>query len=176
MNLTIRSVELADVPLLFAFIQKKAEFDRSLGAFSGQLQTSQQALRETLFNAAPFARAVFAEVDRQPVGFALYYFRYSSFQGRPSLWLDDLYIDTSKRGQGIGTRLFQHLVQLGQSHRCSHMAWNAHEDNQRGLRFYQNMGAEIVDQQGSILYFQLNLPINCSIGAVQAKLANQIVR
>jgi GNAT superfamily N-acetyltransferase len=157
MIIVIRHAELADVPLLFSFICKKAEFDRSLGAFSGVLQITEIALQETLLNQYPFARALVVEADQQPLGFGLYYFRYSSFKGRPSLWLDDLYIDEPWRGQGAGTLLFQHLVKIAQENRCTSMAWNAAVNNDRAIRFYQKMGAVVTDQQRSTLHFQLDL-------------------
>jgi GNAT superfamily N-acetyltransferase len=156
-NITIRSGELADIPLIFSFIQKKAAFDRHLGAFSGRLQTTETALRETLFNEFPFAKVLFAEDPQQPIGFALYYFRYSSFRGRPSLWLDDLYVDETKRGQGIGTVLLQQLVTIAQTHQCSHLAWTADVANERGIRFYEKVGATVIEQQSRSLTFQLDV-------------------
>lgn len=155
-NLTIRSADTVDVPLILSFIGKKAEFDRSLGAFSGVLQTTAAMLKETLFE-QPVAKVLFAEVAGQPVGFALYYFRYSSFRGCPSLWLDDLYIDETVRGQGIGTLLFEQLVKIAQERRCSHLAWTADIANERGIRFYQKMGATIVEQRGRSLTFQADI-------------------
>jgi GNAT superfamily N-acetyltransferase len=157
MTVLIRHAELADISLIFSFICEKAEFDRSLGAFSGILQTTKIALQETLFNQFPFANVLLAEVDQQPIGFALYYFRYSSFKGRPSLWLDDLYINNSLRGQGTGTLLFQHLIRIAQKNRCTSMAWNAHLNNDRGIQFYKKMGATVVDQQESTLCFELDI-------------------
>lgn len=156
----IRHAELADVPLIHSFICKKAEFDRSLGAFSGRLQTTEAMLQNTLFNEFPFAKVLFAEVARQPVGFALYYFRYSSFRGCPSLWLDDLYIDEAERGQEAGTLLFKQLITIAKEHQCSHLAWTADIANDCGIRFYQKMGAKIVEQQGRSLSFQVDTAIS----------------
>lgn len=158
MTIEIRQAVPADVSQIFSLICEKADFDKSLGAFSGTLQATEMALQETLFNQFPFAKVLLAEFDQQPIGFALYYFCYSSFIGRPSLWLDDLYIDKSLRGQGIGTLLFQHLIRIAQENHCTSMAWNAHCNNDRGIQFYQKMGATVVSQQRNTLCFQLDLP------------------
>ncbi|OUC16263.1 MAG: GNAT family N-acetyltransferase [Alkalinema sp. CACIAM 70d] len=144
----IRAATSNDVALIFSFIQRKADFDRAIGAFTGTLQVSEGRLRQTLFNHNPFAYVLFAELEQQVIGFALYAFRYSSFAGQPSLWLDDLYVVEAQRSQGAGTALMQHLAQVAQDNDCSHLAWNADARNLRGLQFYQRLGAEITEQQG----------------------------
>ncbi|MBD2033964.1 GNAT family N-acetyltransferase [Leptolyngbya sp. FACHB-321] len=96
----VRSATPDDVSLIFSFIQKKSEFDRNIGAFSGVLQVSEDKIHKTLFGAMPFSYILFAEFSVHEVGFALYGFRYSSFAGQPSLWLDDLYVDDKMRSQG----------------------------------------------------------------------------
>ena len=89
----VRTATPSDVPLIFSFMQKKAEFDRNLGAFFGALQTSEEKIYKTLFGNNPFSYVLFAENSAREVGFALYGFRYSSFADQPSVWLDDLYVD-----------------------------------------------------------------------------------
>lgn len=84
----VRSSTPDDISLIFSFIQKKAEFDRNIGAFSGVLQVSEDKLRTTLFGAIPFAYVLFAMSSGCEIGFALYGFRYSSFAGQASIWLD----------------------------------------------------------------------------------------
>ncbi len=145
----VRTATLEDVPLIFSFIQKKAQFDRNMGAFSGALRVSEEKIRQTLFSTIPFAYVVFAEKSGQPVGFALYGFRYSSFAGQPSIWLDDLYVDETIRSQGAGTALMDYLAQVAQENDCTHLAWTADARNVRGLSFYQRLGAEITEQKGN---------------------------
>jgi len=89
-HLTVRSATPNEVPMMLSFITRKAQFDREMGSFTGTLQTSEDKIRDSLFGPKPFAYFLVAELAGQPVGFALYYFRYSSFAGQPSLWLDDL--------------------------------------------------------------------------------------
>lgn len=145
----IRSATPDDVLLIFSFIQKKSEFDRNIGAFSGVLQVSEDKVRKTLFGTIPFAYVLFAESLGFEVGFALYEFRYSSFAGQPSIWLDDLYVEEEQRSQGVGVALMDQLAQIARENDCTHIAWNADARNIRGLSFYYRLGAEITEQQGN---------------------------
>lgn len=143
-----------DVSLIFSFIQKKAAFDRSVGAFAGRLQVSENKIRKTLFGTTPFAYVLFAECSAYEVGFALYGFRYSSFAGQPNIWLDDLYVDEASRSQGAGAALMAQLAQVAKENDCTHLAWNADARNSRGLSFYQGLGAEVTEQRGNRCYLR----------------------
>ncbi|NJR50153.1 MAG: GNAT family N-acetyltransferase [Leptolyngbyaceae cyanobacterium CSU_1_3] len=147
--MNIRSATVDDVPLIFSFIQKKSEFDRNIGAFSGVLQVSEDKIRRTLFGVIPFSYVLFAEISAHEVGFALYGFRYSSFAGQPSIWLDDLYVDDTMRSQGAGAALMAQLAQIAKEKNCTHLAWNADARNTRGLKFYDRLGAEMTEQHGN---------------------------
>ncbi len=154
----IRTATPADISLIYRFIQHKAEFDRSVGAYQGTLQTSQAKIQATMFGPIPFAHVLFAEQQDQPVGFALYGFRYSSFAGQPSIWLDDLYVEGKNRSQGAGTALMQHLAHIASSHHCTHIAWTADVRNSRGLQFYHRLGADTIKQEGNRCYWQWMFP------------------
>ena len=150
----IRSATPNDVSLIFSFIKKKSEFDRHIGAFSGELGLSESKIRDTLFGKITFAYVLFAENSKKSVGFALYGFRYSSFAGQPSIWLDDLYVNQDARGQGAGTLLMMHLAEIAQENNCTHLAWNADRRNIRGLNFYCRLGAEIIKQENNRYFLQ----------------------
>ncbi len=145
----VRSATPDDIPLIFSFIQKKSEFDQSIGVFSGVLQVSEEKIRKTLFGITPFAYVLFAELSAHEAGFALYGFRYSSFAGQPSIWLDDLYVEDTMRSQGAGAALMAQLAQIAKENDCTHLAWNADARNARGLHFYNQLGAEITERYGS---------------------------
>ncbi|MBE9139189.1 GNAT family N-acetyltransferase [Nodosilinea sp. LEGE 07088] len=145
----IRFANPNDVSLICSFIQKKSEFDRNIGAFSGVLQVSEDKIRKTLFGKIPFSYVLFAELSSHEIGFALYGFRYSSFAGQPSIWLDDLYVDDEMRSQGAGATLMAQLAQIARENDCTHLAWNADARNTRGLRFYNRLGAEIMEKHGN---------------------------
>jgi GNAT superfamily N-acetyltransferase len=145
----VRPATINDISLILSFIQKKSEFDRNIGAFSGVLQVSEDKIRKTLFGTIPFSYVLFAEFSECEVGFALYGFRYSSFAGQPSIWLDDLYVDEDTRSQGAGAALMAQLAQIAEKNNCTHLAWNADARNTRGLSFYHRLGAEVTEQYGN---------------------------
>jgi GNAT superfamily N-acetyltransferase len=148
-TMKVRSANPNDVAVIFQFIQKKADFDRNIGAFSGIFQASEEKTRKTLFGNIPFSYVLFAESSGCEVGFALYGFRCSSFIGQPSIWLDDLYVDEEWRSQGTGAVLMDRLAQIAKDNDCTHLAWNADARNTRGLSFYHRLGAEITEQNGN---------------------------
>lgn len=157
----IRTANPDDVSLIYSFIKKKSEFDRSVGAYSGTIQVTEAKIQQTLFCSNPFAYVLFAESSQGAIGLALYGFRYSSFAGQPSIWLDDLYVDEPMRSKGAGALLMDRLQHIAQENNCTHLAWTADARNTRGLKFYRRLGAEIIDQKGDRCFFKWTLqPIN----------------
>lgn len=152
--MNIRPANIDDVPLILSFIQKKSEFDRNIGAFSGELQVSEEKICRTIFGELPFAYVVFVENAEREIGFALYAFRYSSFAGQPSLWLDDLYIEEKSRSQGAGLILMNYLAEVAKEQNCTHLAWTADARNIRGLNFYHRLGAEVTEKYGNRCFFK----------------------
>ena len=146
-SMKIRSAIADDVLLIFSFIQKKSEFDRKIGAYSGLLQVTEDKIRKTMFGTVPFSYVLFAESSERVVGFALYGFRYSSFVGQPSIWLDDLYVDEDMRSQGAGAVLMSYLAKVAKDNDCTYLAWNADVRNSRGLSFYDRLGAKVTEQK-----------------------------
>ena len=142
----VRSAKPEDAELIYQFICHKAEFDREMGAYSGEIQTTVAKIRETIFGDRPFAFVFLAE-NESAIGFALYYFKYSSFTGQPSLWLDDLFVNPDMRNYGAGTLLMNRLLQVAKDNNCSHLAWTADARNTKGLKFYKRLGAEIIEQK-----------------------------
>jgi GNAT superfamily N-acetyltransferase len=145
----VRPATPDDVSLILSFIQKKADFDRNIGAFSGVLGITEEKIKKTLFGLIPFAQVLFVGTPEREIGFALYAFRYSSFVGQPNIWLDDLYVDEDTRSQGAGMLLMEHLAKIALENDCTHLAWNADARNLRGLKFYERLGAEIFKQEGN---------------------------
>jgi GNAT superfamily N-acetyltransferase len=154
-EVTIRYATQNDIPLILSFLHKKAEFDKSMGAFEGTLQATEEKIAQSLFGSVPFAKVLFGEVLGQKISFALYYFRYSSFAARPSLWLDDLYVDLEARSKGVGFVLMKAIVQIAENANCTHLAWTASANNHRGISFYQRMGAKIIDRKDNTLFFKM---------------------
>jgi GNAT superfamily N-acetyltransferase len=155
--IAIREADASDLASVLQLIQKKAEFDAAIGSFEGTLLATEATLRQTLFGQTPFAKVLLAEVEQQSIGFALYYFRYSSFSAMPSLWIDDLYVDRQIRSRGVGAALMAALSTIARSQGCSHLAWNAWKDNVRAVAFYQRVGGRIMEAQGKKLLFYLKI-------------------
>jgi GNAT superfamily N-acetyltransferase len=151
-QVTVRPATPNEVKLVLSFIRKKAAFDRNIGSFSGTLHTSEEKIHKTIFDPKPVAYFLVAEMAGQPVGFALYYFRYSSFAGQPSIWLDDLYVGEDMRSRGAGAALMRVLAQIARDTSCTHIAWTADARNTRGLKFYRRLEATITEQKGNVCF------------------------
>ena len=156
----VRPATPDDVSSIFSFIKRKSEFDRKIGAFTGELKVSETKILKTLFSNLPVAYSLFVEHSGKEIGFALYYFRYSSFAGQPILWLDDLYVDESMRSQGAGTALMNYLATIAKNQDCTHLAWNADARNTRGIEFYHRLGANIIKQEENRCFFKWIPTIN----------------
>src|SRR5437660_1626597 len=151
----VREATTADAAGVLAFVRAKAQFDRELGAFAGDLGTSEELIRRHLFGPRPFAFALLAGRPGSAVGFALYYFRYSSFRGRPSIWLDDLYVHPTARRQGAGRMLMERLANVAAAADCTRIAWVASASNAVGMGFYRRLGATVVNQAGDAVTLQI---------------------
>jgi GNAT superfamily N-acetyltransferase len=151
----VREATAADAAEVLAFVRAKAQFDWELGAFTGELGTNEQLIRRHLFGPRPLAFALLAGGPGPAVGFALYYFRYSSFRGRPSLWMDDLYVHPPARRQGAGRLLMVRLAELAADTDCTHIAWVASVSNALGMGFYRRLGAAVVHQAGDTVTLQV---------------------
>lgn len=148
---------MEDSSAIYALISLKSGFDRSMGGFNGTITTSVEKIQNTLFGTLPYAHAFIAKESGLSVGFALYHFRYSSFSGKPSVWLDDIYIIDEARSKGIGAELMAHLMLEAQNHDCSHISWTVSPHNVRGIKFYENLGAIVERMEGTRPFYRLNV-------------------
>jgi len=141
MALEIRSATTRDVPLILEFIRGLAEYERMLD----QVQATEERLRASLFptdGRAPEAHCVIGSVDGVPAGFALYFFNYSTFLGRPGLYLEDLFVTPAHRGAGLGKALLLHLASLARERGCGRMEWAVLDWNEPAIGFYEALGAK----------------------------------
>ena len=151
----VREATVEDAAEVLAFVHAKASFDRELGAFTGELGTTEALIRRHLFGPRPVAFALLATDAGVAVGFALSYFRYSSFRGRPSIWLDDLFVHPHARRRGAGELLMRRLADVARDADCTHIAWVASASNAVGMNFYQRLGAIVVHQEGDAVTLQI---------------------
>jgi len=140
-KITIREAVPQDVGLILSFIRKKAAFDE----MPHSVEATEKKLQSELFGPQPRAFVLFAEVSGQVVGFAIYFLTFSSFMARPGIWLDDLFVDESARGQGAGKVLLAHLAKLAEKRGYGRVEWVTAAHNAKGLAFYQRNGALVQD-------------------------------
>jgi GNAT superfamily N-acetyltransferase len=138
----IRDAERLDVPLIFSLIVELATYERAPEHVTG----SEELLDEALFGDDPFAEAVIAELDRDPVGFALFYRTFSTWQCRPGIWLEDLYVSPSRRRAGVGQALLRHVARVALERGCGRLEWSVLDWNEPAIKFYAGLGAERLDE------------------------------
>ena len=115
---------------------------------SHEVSATEEGLREALFGARPIIEVLFAFIGEEPVGFALFFSIFSTFRGRPGLFLEDLFVDPAHRGKGIGTALLAALAKLAQERGCIRLEWWVLKWNQPAVGFYRRLGATEVDEWG----------------------------
>jgi GNAT superfamily N-acetyltransferase len=137
----LRPAREDEVPLVLAFIRELARYER----LEHEVTASESGLREALFGEPRYAEVVFACLDGSPVGFALYFHNFSTFKGRPGIYLEDLYVRPQARGRGIGKRLLTHLAAQALERRCARLEWAVLEWNEPSIGFYRSLGAVAMD-------------------------------
>ena len=137
-EIAIREATDHDCALILEFIKGLAEYEKALE----EVKTTEQDLRNALFCEHPKAFALICSVDNTPVGFALYFFNYSTWTGKFGLFLEDLYISPEHRGSGAGKALLKHLAQLATAKDCGRFEWNVLDWNEPSIKFYESFGAE----------------------------------
>jgi len=140
LELVLRPAAIADVSTLFNLIQALAKYEKLAHAVTG----TSEALATHLFGDRPYAEAVLAEISGEAVGFALFFPSYSTFLTQPGLYLEDLFVLSEYRGQGIGKALLVHVAQLAVSRGCGRLEWSVLTWNQLAIDFYQRMGAALL--------------------------------
>lgn len=138
--LVIRAAVAADVPLILRFIRDLAAYEREPDAV---VATEADLLRDG-FGPTPRFEALVAEHDGEPAGFAFYFFAYSTWRGRPALYLEDLFVQPEHRTKGIGLALMRRLARIAVDAQCARFVWEVLDWNQSAIRFYESLGAEVL--------------------------------
>ena len=142
MAIAIRAAQAADVPLILEFIRALAVYEREPDAV---VATEAGLLRDG-FGPNPFYFCLIAESDGAPAGFALYFFNYSTWLGRPGLYLEDLFVHPEFRGLGVGRALLQRVAAIAVEKGCPRLQWEVLDWNTPAIDFYAAMGAEFLDE------------------------------
>ena len=137
---TLRAAELRDVTAIVQLIRELAAFER----LEHLLQVTPEKLRPQLFGERPAAEATVAEVDGEVVAFALYFTNFSTFLAQPGLYLEDLFVRPTQRGQGIGEAMIRRLAALAVERGCGRFEWSVLDWNADAIRFYERLGATVM--------------------------------
>lgn len=133
----IRAATAADVPVILRLIRELATYERA----PNDVVATENGLREVLFGSDPSAKVVLVFEGKNAVGFAVYFFNFSTWLGRPGLYLEDLFVEPEKRGRGYGQALLIHLAQIARNHGCGRMEWAVLNWNEPAIGFYKKLGA-----------------------------------
>jgi GNAT superfamily N-acetyltransferase len=142
MSTTIRKADPADIPLILQFIRALAVYEREPDAVTA---TEADLLRDG-FGPEPYYHCLIAERDGQPAGFAFYFFNYSTWTGRPGLYLEDLFVNPEFRGLGIGKALLARVATIAVEKGCPRLQWEVLDWNTPAVDFYASLGASFLDE------------------------------
>jgi GNAT superfamily N-acetyltransferase len=133
----------ADIPLIWQFILELAEYERAL---PGEAPVTEKDLAETLFGERPSAEVIIANIDNQPVGFALFFHNYSTWLGKRGMYLEDLFVRPQARKHGVGFALLRELAKIAVERDCGRVEWAVLNWNELAINFYKQIGAKPQDE------------------------------
>jgi GNAT superfamily N-acetyltransferase len=135
--ITIRPAREDEVPLVLQFVRELAEYEKLLH----EAVATEERVRRDLFGPRPYAEVVFACLDGEPMGFALFFHNYSTFVGKPGIYLEDLFVRPSARGKGLGKALLVWLAAEAVRRDCGRLEWSVLDWNEPSIQFYKSLGA-----------------------------------
>ena len=142
MSRTIRPATAADLPLITALIRELAEYEQLVQ----DVRFEEASLGQYLFGPKPMAEVLIGEVDNAACGFALFFHNFSTFEGRPGIYLEDLFVREPARGRGLGKALFAELARLATARGCVRLEWAVLDWNAPSISFYRNLGARTLNE------------------------------
>ena len=140
-DIKLRPAQPKDVPQIVDMIKGMAKYEK----LEHQLKIDEERLNNCLFGENPIPRSIVATLDGTVVGYAIYFFNFSTFLCKKGLYLEDLYVENAYRGTGIGNRLFLKVAQIASNENCGRMEWTALDWNEPALKFYQARGATVLE-------------------------------
>ncbi|MEC7767372.1 MAG: GNAT family N-acetyltransferase [Pseudomonadota bacterium] len=138
----IRDTTVDDCDLILNFIKELAEYER----LSHEVTATQETLQETLFGENPHAEVLIGEFKRDPVAYALFFHNFSTFTGRPGIYLEDIYVRPQMRGKGFGKCLLAYIAKLAVERNCTRVEWSVLDWNEPSIQFYRSIGAIPMDE------------------------------
>ena len=138
----LRAGEVADVPVIARLIRGLAAYEK----LENEVVMTEELLSQHLFGERAYAETVLAEEDGEAAGFALFFHNFSTFLGRPGIYLEDLFVLPERRGKGIGKALLVHLARLAVERGCGRLEWSVLDWNRPAIGFYESLGARPNDE------------------------------
>ncbi len=140
-KIRLRTATERDVPLILSFIKELAEYER----LSHEVVATEQLLRASLFGERPAAEVVMGDYGDEPAGFALFFHNFSTFLGKPGIYLEDLYVTPGLRGRGVGRAMLVYLAKLAKERGCGRLEWSVLYWNEPAIKLYKSIGAAPMD-------------------------------
>lgn len=137
MHFVIKPATINDVPLILSFVKELAVYEK----LAHEVVATEDDLKQTLFGPRPYAEVIIGYLDEKPVAFALFFHNYSTFLGKPGIYLEDLFVKSEARGQGIGNKLLIYLAKLAKERNCGRLEWWVLDWNTSAIEFYTHLGA-----------------------------------
>lgn len=140
--LTIRQSTIADVPLILSLIKEIAEYEKLLH----EVTATEEDIKNSLFGERRYAEVIIAEYNGKPAGQALFFHNFSTFVGRPGIYLEDLFVRPEFRGKGVGKSLLLELIKIAKARKCGRVEWCVLDWNEPAINFYTKFGGVPMDR------------------------------
>ena len=137
-NMEIREAVESDSAQILAFIKELASYERAID----EVVADEKDIRESVFGSNSSVKALICTLDEKPIGFAVYFYNYSTWQGKKGLYLEDLYVSPEHRGVGAGKELLKYLAKIAVSQGCGRFEWSVLDWNEPAIKFYDSIGAK----------------------------------
>jgi GNAT superfamily N-acetyltransferase len=142
MTISIRPATATDLPLIAQFIRDLAEYEK----LAHEVRFDEVVLGDRLFGERPYAEVLIGEIDGAAQGFALFFHNFSTFEGRPGIYLEDLFVRPEARGSGLGKALLKALAALAVARDCARLEWWVLDWNDPAIQFYKKLGAKPMEE------------------------------
>ena len=138
---SIRSSGIEDCSVILGFIKELAEYEK----LSHEVVASVDILQETLFGDKSYAEVLIGELEGIPVAYSLFFHNFSTFTGRPGIYLEDIYVQPQMRGKGMGKSMLSYIAKLAVERNCTRFEWSVLDWNEPAIQFYRSIGATPMD-------------------------------
>ena len=141
-SITIQPATPDDVPTIHALIRELAEYEKLLD----QVVATEASLRRDLFGKRRYAEVLIGRLNGKPVGYALFFHNYSTFVGKPGVYLEDVFVKPAARGRGVGKALLREVARTARDRECGRLEWSVLNWNTPAIEFYESLGAKPLDE------------------------------